>query len=342
MPRIDAVNTSRAGADLAPTHQRMRFNKLDLNLLVALDAMLAERSISRAAQRLHLSQSAMSNALARLRDYFDDELLVQVGRKLELTPRAETLRESVRDVLVRVDSAILAQPRFDPAQSDRCFRLIVSDYTSMVLMPHLLALAGRHSHTVRFELLPLLQPPLRELESGEADLLILPTEYRTPGDHPFEPLFEEQFVCAVWSGGCFAHVDRLTADQYAAAGHIVMQPSGMDEPTRAGWIKRRYPGVKRIEVSTYSFAAVPYLVVGTDRIATMHARLARLARKSLPLRLLPAPLPAPAMQQTMQWHKYRTLDPGLIWLRGLLQEAVLRMDAELGAASMAPETASMK
>ena len=101
MARIDAVDTS----------PRMRFNKLDLNLLVALDAMLAERSISKAAERLHLSQSAMSNALARLRDYFDDELLVQVGRKLELTPRAETLKESVRDVLVRVDSAILAQPR---------------------------------------------------------------------------------------------------------------------------------------------------------------------------------------------------------------------------------------
>jgi LysR family nod box-dependent transcriptional activator len=332
MPRIDAVNTSRAGMGLAPAHQRMRFNKLDLNLLVALDAMLAERSISRAAERLHLSQSAMSNALGRLRDYFDDDLLVQVGRKLELTPRAETLKESVRDVLVRVDSAILAKPRFDPAHSDRSFRLIVSDYTSMVLVPHLLALAARHSRTVRFELLPLLQPPLRELESGEADLLILPTEYRTPGEHPYELLFEEQFVCAVWSGGCFGHADRLTAEQYEAAGHIVMQPSGMDEPTRAGWLKRRYPGVRRIEVSTYSFAAVPYLVVGTDRIATMHARLARLARKSLPLRVLAAPLPSPAMQQTMQWHKYRTLDPGLVWLRGLLQEAVLCMDAELGAA----------
>ena len=186
MPRIDAVNTSRAGMDLAPAHQRMRFNKLDLNLLVALDAMLAERSISRAAERLHLSQSAMSNALGRLRDYFDDELLVQVGRKLELTPRAETLKESVRDVLVRVDSAILAQPRFDPAHSDRCFRLIVSDYTSMVLMPHLLALAGRHSHTVRFELLPLLIRPCANWRAARPTCSILPPEYRPPDQHPYD------------------------------------------------------------------------------------------------------------------------------------------------------------
>ncbi|CAN7267809.1 LysR family transcriptional regulator [Variovorax sp. LjRoot84] len=307
----------------------MRFNKLDLNLLVALDALLTERSISRAGERLHLSQSATSNALARLRAYFNDDLLVQVGRKMELTPRAETLKDAVRDVLVRVDSAILAQPRFDPAQAERRFRLIVSDYSSIVLMPQLLTLVSQQSRTVRFDLLPLLQPPHRELESGEADLLILPLEYRTPEPHPFDILFEEQFVCAVWSGGRFGHADKLTADQYATAGHVVMQPSGMDEPTLAGWLKRRYPGVRRIEVTSYSFAAVPYLIVGTDRIAMLHARLARLAQKSLPLRLLPAPVPMPAMKQTMQWHTYRTQDPGLVWLRGLLHQAVARMDAEL-------------
>lgn len=307
----------------------MRFNKLDLNLLVALDALLTERSISRAGERLHLSQSATSNALARLRTYFNDELLVPVGRKLELTPRAETLRDAVRDVLVRVDSAILAQPRFEPAQSDRSFRLIVSDYTSVVLMPQMLALAGRQAPAVRFELLPLFDSPPRVLERGEADLLILPLEYRPPEQHPYDILFEEHFVCAVWNGGRFAHADELTAEQYAAAGHVVIEPPGMNEAELEGWLKRRYPGVRRIEVTTYSFTAAPYLVLGTDRIATMHARLARLARKSLPLRLLPAPLPSPAMKQTMQWHKYRTQDPGLVWLRGLLHQAVARMDAEL-------------
>ena len=86
--------------------------------------------------------------------------------------------------------------------------------------------------------------------------------------------------------------------------------------------------MRRIEVTTYSFAAAPYLVVGTDRIATVHARLARLAQKSLPLTVLPTPMPLPPMKQSMQWHKYRTQDPGLVWLRGLLHEAVAKMDAE--------------
>jgi DNA-binding transcriptional LysR family regulator len=92
----------------------MRFNKLDLNLLVALDALFRLRSVSRAAEQLHMSQSALSSSLARLREYFDDELLVQVGRQMELTPRAEVLREAVRDVLVRVDTTITAMPSLTP------------------------------------------------------------------------------------------------------------------------------------------------------------------------------------------------------------------------------------
>jgi LysR family nod box-dependent transcriptional activator len=304
----------------------VRFNKLDLNLLVALDAMLAERSISRAAERLHMSQSAMSNALARLRSYFDDDLLVQVGRKLELTPRAETLKETVRDVLVRVDSTITAQPQFNPAESERTFHLIVSDYTTVILMPYVLALARRQSRRVRFHLLPLVDPPKRTLERGEADLLVLPRNYCSP-DHPTEVLFEEEFRCVVWNGSSFAHASELTLEQYVAAGHVVIQPPGMDPPTLAGWFMQRYGAAQHIEVTTFSFVAVPYLVVGTDRIATVHARLARLAQKSLPLTLLAPPMPLPTMEQTMQWHEYRTHDPGLVWLRGLLHEAVQQMDA---------------
>ena len=92
----------------------MRYKNLDLNLLVALDLLMAERNVSRAAEKMHISQSAMSNALSRLRDYFGDDLLVQSGRKMELTPRAEVLRVPVRDILVRVDASIATAPEFDP------------------------------------------------------------------------------------------------------------------------------------------------------------------------------------------------------------------------------------
>jgi DNA-binding transcriptional LysR family regulator len=309
----------------------MRFQKLDLNLLVALDALLRERNISRAAEHLHLSQSAMSSALARLRAYFDDDLLILVGRKLELTPRAEVLQDAVRDVLVRVDAAIATPPGFDPSASDRTFQLIVSDYTAAILMPHVLALADRQSRTVRFKLLPLLDRPQRALERGDADLMVLPRNYASP-DHPAEVLFEEGFCCVVWNESRFAQAGELTREQYEAAGHVAMQPEAMDKPTLDAWFKQRYGNAQRIEVTAFSFVVIPYLVVGTDRIATMHVRLARMAQKSLPLTLLPLPAPRPmaGIEQVMQWHKYRTRDPGLVWLRDLMHEAALQMDAEPG------------
>lgn len=297
----------------------MRFNKLDLNLLVALDALLTECSITRAAERVHLSQSAMSNALGRLRDYFEDELLVQVGRRLEPTPRAEVLREAVRDVLVRIDTSIAAQPQFDCTTSDREFRLCISDYSMEVLLPRVLEIAAHQRSTVRFRLQPQVAYPARALERGEADLLLIPKAYVSP-DHPTELLFNDEFVCAVWRES--SHVrDGLSFERYASAGHVVMQPVDTDKPAFESWFVQRYGLSRRIEVTTYSFAALPFLVVGTERVATVHAMLARAIAPALPIAMLPLPLPMPPFEQAMQWHKHRSLDPGLIWLRSLLQQA---------------------
>lgn len=302
----------------------MHFNKLDLNLLVALDALLTELSISRAAERLHMSQPAMSNALARLRAYFDDPLLVQVGRKMEATPRAEALRDAVRDVLVRVDTTITTQPRFDAAQSDREFTLLVSDFTLSVIGSHLVSLAAQQSSTVRFHFHSQVETPQRALERGEADMLVIPSGYCSP-DHPTETLFEEEFSCVVWSESRWARQGALSFDDYTAAGHVVMQPPG--GMTFESWFMQRYGVSRRVEVTSFSFATAPSLIVGTERIATVHTRLARLAACQHPLTLLPPPMPMSRMVQSIQWHKYRTQDPGLIWLRNLLHAAAQAMDA---------------
>ena len=306
----------------------MHFNKLDLNLLVALDALLIEGSISRAAARVNLSQSAMSNALARLRAFFEDDLLVQVGRTLELTPRARALKEAVRDVLMRVETAVAAEPQFDPSRSDRTFQLLVSDYTTVTLMPHLLALARRQSSTVRFQLCPLphLDQPQRALGRGEADMLVIPRNYCSP-DHPVEPLFDERYVCAVWNGSRFAQAGVVSKADYEAADHVEVQPSGLGQPTLDTWFLERSGMERRIEVRTFSFIAAPFLVLGTDRIATIQRRLGRMAQQFLPLTILEAPMALPRMAQSVQWHKYRSRDPGLVWLRGLLHQAVEEMDA---------------
>lgn len=307
----------------------MRFNHLDLNLLVALDALLTERSIARAAERLNLSPSATSNALGRLREYFGDELLVQVGRKMEPTPRAEGLQEAVRDVLVRVDTTIATQPRFVPSESQRIFRIFASDYTQAVFMPHLLALADEQQCRASFEFLPQVQNPQRDLERGEADLLIIPRGFLSP-DHPQQVLYEEGFVCVVWSGSTLAS-QELTFERYLQAGHVVMQPPGTErEASFEAWFMKRYGVTRRVAVTTYSFASMPGLVVGTELIATVHERLARQQLRSLPLAIRPTPVPVARMEQAVQWHKYRTQDPALVWLRELLPQAVERMDRALG------------
>jgi LysR family transcriptional regulator, nod-box dependent transcriptional activator len=303
----------------------MRFNKLDLNLLVALDALLTDCSITKAADRLNLSPSATSNALARLREYFDDELLVQVGRRMEPTPRAQGLLEAVRDVLMRVDSTIAVQPAFDPATCDRVFRIFVSDYTQMVFVPHVLALASEQRCSARFDFLPQVANPGRSLERVEADLLIIPRSFLSP-DHPEEVLYNEEFVCVVWRGSPLAR-GELTFERYLAASHVVMQPQGNVGDSFETWFVKRYGVTRRVAVTSYGFSALPAMVVGTDCIATLHTRLARQMQAAWPIELRPPPIPIAAMEQSVQWHKYRSQDPGLMWLRGLLKKAVERMNA---------------
>lgn len=304
----------------------MRLNKLDLNLLVALDAMLTETSITAAAQRLHMSQSAMSNALGRLRDHFQDKLLVQVGRRMEITPRGLILREAVRDVLMRIDTTIAAQPEFTPSASEREFKMLVSDYTIMTLVPRVIELANQESDTIRFRLLAQVESPQRALERGEADMLIFPKVYCAP-EHPTETLWHEQFVCLVWNRS--RHAGKpLTREDYLAAGHVLMQAPIAVASFESAHMERN--GIeRRVEVVTHSFLSVPALLMGTERIATVHRRLAYSVARVLPVSILPLPLEMPVMEQSLQWHKYRTLDPGLTWLRGLIHRAVLRMDATL-------------
>jgi DNA-binding transcriptional LysR family regulator len=305
--------------------QAVRFHKLDLNLLVALDVLLKERSVTRAAEALNLSASAVSNALSRLRDYFEDELLVQIGRKMELTPRAEGLRDAVRDVLLRIDSSIAAPPAFDPRASDRTFRIFASDYTQLVLGPELMSLAANQKSTVRFEFAPQVSQPHRYLESGEADLLIIPTGFTSP-DHPREVLYREGFVCMVWRDGALAG-KPIDFESYVEAEHVVMRPAGGRADAFEGWFLKRYGITRRIAVQTYSFVTLPALLVGTDRIATVHERTARRLVGAWPLEIHPTPMTIDPMEQAMQWHKFRSNDPGLAWLRGLVVEAAHLVDA---------------
>ncbi|CAM8639983.1 LysR Transcriptional regulator [Comamonadaceae bacterium] len=292
----------------------MRFNKLDLNLLVALDALLTERNISRAGQRIHLSQPATSNALARLRDYFQDELLIPQGRQLILSARAQELIEPVREVLMRIDSTIATQPTFDPVDAIRKFVLLMSDYSASVFIPTLIERLYKLAPGISLDLRQLDERPLEQLDKSEVDLLIIPSQY-VSDLHPSKPLFEEEYVCLTWIGNTRIQ-SQLTFDEYVESGHVAgsYSVSSRTAPAFDSWFLERYGVKRRVEVSAPTLAALPQMLIGTNRIATVHKRIAQQAEKTLPVRIWRPPIEIPTMIQTLQWHKHRNTDPALQWL----------------------------
>lgn len=299
----------------------MDFGGLDLNLLVALDALFAERSVSRAGERLHLSQSATSGALARLREAFHDPLLVQVGRKMTLTPLAEALVEPVRDFLIQADSIVNNSPTFKPATSTRKFRLLMSDYAQTVVMTEALPRLQQLAPGATIEMIPIVGGSADEIERGEIDLALGPSRYLIVG-HPSERLYEDEFVCIGWSGN--RQLDRdLSLSTYLKLGHVVVRFGKQRElPTFDEWFTQQLAQDRKIEVVTTAFNLVPQLIIGTSRIATVHRRLALFYQRFLPLRIVAPPLKIPKFEQFMQWHRSRDRDPGSIWLRSVLKRAI--------------------
>lgn len=302
----------------------MRFNKLDLNLLVALDALLDERKITRAAERLSLSQSAISGMLARLRDYFDDELLVQVGRNFELTPLAQELAMPVRDVLLQVQTVVAINPAFDASTARRHFKIATSDYVIGIflrkIIPRLEALAPH----ITLEFMPQVEDTAEKLRRGEYDFLIIPEPFLAD-DQPRAALFEDDYVCVVWTGNTTVG-ETIGLAQFADMGHVAVLLGWPRAPTYESRFLTANGIHRRIKVTTSDFVSVAPTLVGTQLIATMHRRLAVELARRYPLRLIEPPLAIPRVRECLQWHDYREKDPCHRWLRQLLIETAARID----------------
>jgi DNA-binding transcriptional LysR family regulator len=295
----------------------MRLDRFDLNLLVVLDALLEERNVTRAAERLHIGQSAASGSLARLRDYFGDELLVLVGRQLVLTPLAETLVQPVRESLLKVRATISRQPEFDPATAQRSFMVCASDYVTTVMLA---GAARRISQLAPGVVIDIRSPPKNVFEvfdRGTIDLLVLPEQYTTRLQHAQTRWFEDEQVCMVCAANT-AVGDTLTFDEYIAMGHLSVRFGDERSITFEEWFLPRYGKQRRIELSVDNFSTLPLLVMGTQRIATLHRRMAEHFAAYLPLRLLPAPFEMPPLAEVMCWPRHLDRDPAHEWFRSVL------------------------
>lgn len=288
----------------------MRFKRFDLNLLVTLDALLKEQSVTRAAARLNISQPAMSAALGRLRQHLNDEVLVLHGKKMVPTAHAQSMAPMVARALSDIDALITASTVFDPLSSQRRFRICASDYVTVVLLSPLLATLEQSAPGIHFDISASGPDVLPKLERGEIDLLLTPEQFTAPA-HPKQLLFEETHV--VVSCGKNPLLDApLTEEIFFAQSQVAIEFDRAQTfaEQALGELNRH----RHIDVVCSSFLAVPWLLQNTRRLAIMHERLARMMSKSLPLKIAPLPFELPLMREMAQYHAARDSDGGIQWL----------------------------
>jgi len=291
----------------------MHFRGLDLNLLVALDALLDQQSVSAAARQLHLSQPAVSSALGRLRRHFGDKLLVSVGRRMELTPYGARLSGAVRAILLQIDASLKAPAAFEPATATRRFAIAASDYAVNVLLLEVQRRCAALAPLIAIEILPVADQAFTALHRGELDLMITPDRYRLKAC-PFEVLFEDRLVCVVDRGNT-AFGTTLSLAAFKAADHVVFQPDPGRVIAFDAWLQQRYHFKPAVRLTLPNYSLLAAAVTGTARIATIPARLARQCVATDAIRILEPDFVMPPMIEILQWHAAHADDAGLQWLR---------------------------
>lgn len=290
----------------------MRYKGFDLNLLVALEALIEERSVSRAAERLNMSQPAMSAALARLRTSFDDPILGVHGKRMIPTAHALILGPMLRELLGGVEAMLSVSAAFDPAKSQRHFRIGASDYMATIMFNTLVSRVQQIAPRVTIELIQPFDGQVALLSQGAIDILLTPEDHVAP-DQPAEMLLEERYVVAGWSENPVFD-NPLTEEQFFAAGHVVVEIGRTHRTSFAEVNLRSFGTRRRIEVLVASFLLAPELVVNTDRLTVMQERLAIAYARRMPLRFVPMPFAFPVMREMVQYNRTRAADTGLHWM----------------------------
>jgi len=302
----------------------VNLSRVDLNLLVALDALLTERSVTRAATRVGLRQSAMSHNLARLRALFGDELLVRGPDGMRATPRALALIDPVRIALAQITALVSREEAFDARTAERSFRIGLTDSAEVLIGPALLAHLCEAAPGIRLRL----SSTERLFDELDADQLDLGVGY---GPLPEGQAHHKQRVLSTSSFLCMFNAERvgvsppISLEDYVRLPHVLTtlrkgERGIVDDALAKLGLSRT------VAVTTPHFVAVPFLVAGAPVITTMHGKLARYFAGALGLSLSPAPVELPAVSAALVWHASYDHDPAHMWLR----QTVARVAAEVG------------
>ncbi|TPQ37045.1 LysR family transcriptional regulator [Bradyrhizobium guangdongense] len=294
----------------------MNLNSLDLNLLTALDALLREANVSRAALRIGLSQPAASHALQRLRDIFGDPLLVRTGARMELTPRGQALRAPLAQALDQV-RGLFVPDEFDAARSERQFRLMMPDLAVELLMPPLMAKVTRLAPNVRIDVVPWRGPAIFHAEFARTIDLVISIGNAFKGFHR-QSLYTDSDALAVRRGHPMqAKLKRR--DAFLAARHVAVIIRGQPEDLIDTWLRTK--GIERhIALVVPGYIEALHVAARTDLVAFVPRRLIAALSRQLSLATVTPPIDPGIDEQFMFYPTRAQMDPGSIWLRRLMLE----------------------
>ncbi len=305
--RMSASNANRWIAKLAA---------MDTNLLVALDALLQESNVTRAATRLGVTQSAMSQTLARIRDHFDDPILVRVGRAMQPTPFARRLQDRLHQAISDLEGVVRERPQFDPTQTSRRFVLTMVDYVALLFVAPFQRAVSEVAPHIDLAVHSLEAEAMTpKLEAGAIDLYV-GIHGETESGMKSKTLFRETFSVLVRKKHPLAK-KKLTPQSYVSHPHVHVSP----RRERGSVVSRALAELgleRRVAVEVPYFSLVPALLRESDLIATVPTQLAVRLAKDHGLSVLPPPVKLPEFDMCMAWHPRFEREPGLLWLRGLL------------------------
>jgi len=297
----------------------MAAETLDLNLLLAFEAMFLHRSVTAAAAHVGITQSAMSNAVGRLRRHFDDVLFVHTRSGMLPTPRALELAKPLQQALALVRAASRKPGEFDPRLSRRSFRFHMSDVGEMVFLPALVRHLDLIDASVRVETRQLTSDEVgAQLESGEVDFAAgyLPSLSRTVISRP---LFREHYVCMVRRDHPLAKAKTVTTREFLAYPHVLIESMGSGHRIIERTLEQHGLNPEQA-LRVPHFMVVPMIVAGTDRIVTIPSRVASIFASLMPVRVLPLPIRIPPFDVTLLCHPRFADDPGVHWMQSVMLE----------------------
>ncbi|MBM70299.1 MAG: LysR family transcriptional regulator [Haliea sp.] len=311
-----------------------KLNRIDLNLLVYLDALLRERNVTQAAHQLNLSQPAMSNGLRRLRDLFDDPLLVRTSDGMTPTERALELEPQVREVLMNIEQAVQPRSAFAPEQAQRVFRIMASDYAESTLLPAVLGKLRLQAPGLTLDIMTPSDVSFLDVERGKVDMVINRFDSMPQSFHQIH-LWNDSFSCLLSPENPV--LDDFTLENYLQAKHIWVSKTGMgvgvgvdpDDVQRLGWVDSalaRLGKKRQIRVFTRHYQAAMTLAEQNDLIVTLPTRAALLKRNNPRVVLREPPLDIPPLELKMAWSPLLQHNPANRWLRKLIADTAREMD----------------